>query len=81
MRKIFPVEFVYQVFSLLIAFIIVHAAYVADPQVRDFLQRENPAAARAMAQRFAAALRKGLWHPRRNDIGRELDALLVEVSP
>ncbi|HEY7245605.1 MAG TPA: cobaltochelatase subunit CobN [Xanthobacteraceae bacterium] len=58
---------------------LVYAAYFADPQVRDFLQRENPAAARAMAERFAAALRKGLWHPRRNDVGSELDAFLVQV--
>ncbi len=60
---------------------LVHAAYFADPQVREFLQRENPAAARAMVERFAAALRKGLWHPRRNDISTELDALLVEMPP
>jgi len=60
---------------------LVHAAYFADPQVRAFLQRENPAAARAMVERFAAALRKGLWHPRRNDISTELDAVLVEMPP
>jgi len=60
---------------------LVHAAYFADPRVRDFLQRENPAAARAMAERFAAALRNGLWHPRRNDISTDLEALLVEAPP
>jgi cobaltochelatase CobN len=49
--------------------------------VRDFLQRENPAAARAMAERFAAALRNGLWHPRRNDISTGLEALLIEAPP
>ena len=58
-----------------------YAVYFADPRVRDFLQRENPAAARAMAERFAAALRNGLWHPRRNDISTDLEALLVEASP
>jgi cobaltochelatase CobN len=58
---------------------LVHAAYFADPRVRDFLQRENPAAARAMAERFAAALRNGLWHPRRNNISTDLEALLVEA--
>jgi cobaltochelatase CobN len=47
---------------------LVHDAYLLDPSVRDFLLRENPAAAVAMAERFLAAQRRGLWHPRRNDI-------------
>ena len=47
---------------------LVHDAYVADPAVRDFMQRENPAAARAIAERLDAARRNGWWHPRRNDI-------------
>jgi cobaltochelatase CobN len=50
----------------------VHEAYLADPQVRDFLLRENPAAAHAIAERLEAARRRGLWHPRRNDIGADL---------
>ncbi len=37
-------------------------------RVRDFLMRENPAAARAIAARLDEARRQGLWHPRRNDI-------------
>ena len=43
MRKIFPIEFVYQVFSLLIAFIIVHAIYVAviRPNADAFIAAEN----------------------------------------
>ena len=45
------------------------------PQVRDFLMRENPAAARAIAERLDAARRRGLWHPRRNDIDASLAAL------
>jgi cobaltochelatase CobN len=49
-------------------FDLVHDAYLADPNVRDFLRRENPAAERAIAERLKTALRKGLWHPRRNDI-------------
>jgi cobaltochelatase CobN len=47
---------------------LVHDAYVADAAVRDFIQRENPAAARAIAERLDAARRNGWWHPRRNDI-------------
>jgi cobaltochelatase CobN len=53
----------------------VHAAYVQDATMRDFLRRENPAAARAIALRFEAALRRGLWHPRGNDTAAELAAL------
>jgi len=59
----------------------VHGAYLADGQVRDFLLRENPDAARAIAERLEAARAKGLWHPRRNDLGtdfsvRETEAIL-----
>jgi len=42
MKKAFPAEFVYQVFSLLIAFIIVHALYVTliRPQADAFMRQE-----------------------------------------
>ena len=42
MRRGFPVELVYQVFSLLIAFILVHALYVSliRPQAKVFLEQE-----------------------------------------
>ncbi len=60
-------------------FDLVHTAYVAEPAVRDFLLRENAAAARTVADRLAAALRHGLWHPCRNDIGMELEALVAEA--
>jgi cobaltochelatase CobN len=53
----------------------VYAAYVGDPEVRSFLMRENPAAAGAVAERFAAARRRGLWHPRRNAVDGELAEL------
>jgi len=45
MKKNFPTEFVYQVFSLLIAIIIVHAVYVAviRPDARVFLEQETQA--------------------------------------
>jgi cobaltochelatase CobN len=60
-------------------FDLVHAAYLADPHVRAFLLRENPAAARAIAERLALARRLGLWHPRRNDVDAELAALQMEA--
>jgi cobaltochelatase CobN len=61
-------------------FDVVHDAYVADPRVRDFLLRENPAAARAIAERLEQARRRGLWHPRRNDVDGDLAALRAEAT-
>jgi cobaltochelatase CobN len=55
-------------------------AYVADPAVRDFLLRENPDAAAAIAQRFDAARARGLWHPRRNDVDAGFAALKAEAA-
>ncbi|BCH35436.1 cobaltochelatase subunit CobN [Mesorhizobium sp. L-8-10] len=57
----------------------VHDAYLGDEKVRTFLLRENPAAARAIAERFAAARRRGLWHPLRNSIDDDLAALIEEA--
>ena len=51
----------------------------ATPRVRAFLLRENPAAARAIAERLAAARRRGLWHPRRNAVDDDLAALVAEA--
>jgi cobaltochelatase CobN len=60
-------------------FDLVHGAYLADANVRAFLLRENPAAAGAIAERLASAHRRGLWHPRRNDVDADLEALLAET--
>jgi cobaltochelatase CobN len=60
---------------------LVHEAYVAEPRVRDFLIRENPAAARAIADRLDGARRSGFWHPRRNDVDADLAALRAEAVP
>ncbi len=60
---------------------LVHDAYVADPAVHAFLLAENPAAARAIAERLDYARRRGLWHPRRNDIDADLAALREEAHP
>ena len=61
-------------------FDLVHDAYLADPLVREFVLRENPAAARAIAERLDTARRQGLWHPRRNDIGTDLLIVPAEVT-
>jgi cobaltochelatase CobN len=60
-------------------FDLVHEAYLADARVRAFLLRENPAAAGAIADRLESAHRRGLWHPRRNDIDTDLRALRAEA--
>jgi cobaltochelatase CobN len=62
-------------------FDLLYDAYVADDTVRDFLVRENPAAAAAIAARFEAARRRGLWHPRRNDVDVSLAALTKGKAP
>jgi cobaltochelatase CobN len=59
---------------------LVYDAYVADPEVRAFLRRENPAAAHAIAARLDGARRRSWWHPRRNDIDAGLAALGMEVA-
>ena len=56
-------------------FDLLHGAYVEDPAVREFLLRENPAAAASIAHRLDAALQRGFWHPRRNDVGASLAVL------
>ncbi|PBC12172.1 cobaltochelatase subunit CobN [Mesorhizobium sp. WSM3859] len=58
----------------------VHDAYLGDPDVRAFLLRENPAAAKVIAERFLAARRRGLWHPLRNSIDDDLAALIAEAQ-
>lgn len=58
----------------------VHDAYLGDPAVRAFLLDQNPAAARAIAERLAAARRRGLWHPLRNSVDEDLAALIAEAQ-
>lgn len=57
----------------------VHDAYLGDPHVRDFILAENPAAARAIAERFAAARSRGLWHPWRNSVDNDLADLIAQA--
>ncbi|MGC1776510.1 MAG: cobaltochelatase subunit CobN, partial [Xanthobacteraceae bacterium] len=60
-------------------FDLLHDAYVADRAVRDFLLRENPQAAAAIAERLEDARRCGVWHPHRNDIDAGFAALKAEA--
>jgi cobaltochelatase CobN len=59
---------------------VVHDAYLGDPAVRAFLLRENPAAAKVIAERFLSARRRGLWHPLRNSIDDDLATLIAEAQ-
>jgi cobaltochelatase CobN len=53
-------------------FELVFAATLGTPAVEAFLQQNNPAALAAMRARFAEALRRDLWRPRRNSVAAEL---------
>jgi cobaltochelatase CobN len=57
----------------------VHDAYLGDPEVKAFLLRENPAAARTIAERFLSARQRGLWHTRRNSLDNDLAELIAEA--
>ena len=58
----------------------VHDAYLGDENVRAFMLRENPAAAKFIAERFASARRRGLWTPLRNSVDNDLAALIAEAQ-
>jgi cobaltochelatase CobN len=62
-------------------FDLLYEAYVADAAVHEFLLRENPLAAAAIAEKFDAARRRGFWHPRRNDVDAGLGALRAKAMP
>jgi cobaltochelatase CobN len=51
-----------------------YEAYLADQAVRDFMARHNPAALAETSRRFAEAIDRGLWRPRRNSAREELSA-------
>ena len=53
----------------------VHAAFIEDEAVRDFMAQANPAALRETAARLAEALERGLWKPRSNSAGLTLASL------
>ena len=53
----------------------VHAAYIGDDEVREFIRRHNPNALREIADRLEEAQRRGLWRPRSNSAKFELERL------
>ena len=50
----------------------VHAAFMEDESVLEFLEQKNPDALREMAERFLEAEQRGLWRPRSNSALRTL---------
>jgi len=56
-------------------FDLVFDAFCGDETVRAFLERENPRAARSIAEKFSEAARRGLWASRRNSTA----AILAEM--
>jgi cobaltochelatase CobN len=47
----------------------VHEAYLGDDTVRGFLAAHNPQALADIEARLDEAVRRGLWHPKRNALG------------
>ncbi len=53
-------------------------AYLADDEVRAFIEKHNPDALNEIARRFQEAIERGLWRPRANDVH---DKLAVAARP
>lgn len=56
-------------------FDLLYDAYLADPDTRHFIQINNPAAAREIAERFSEAIERGLWRPQANSAADLLDRM------
>lgn len=56
-------------------FDLIYDAYLVDPEISDFLARDNPAARRDIARRLAEAITRGLWRPARNSAHDHLHSL------
>ncbi len=59
----------------------VHAAFMEDESVLEFLERKNPDALREMAERFLEAAERGLWRPRSNSALHTLRATAARCAP
>ena len=56
-------------------FDLVFDAYLGDDDVRGFLEDNNPAALREMAERLLEAQERGLWRPRSNSASNDLEGM------
>jgi cobaltochelatase CobN len=59
----------------------VFEAYLNDPEILDFLRRNNPAALKEMAERMQEALERGLWTTRSNSAAASLRGLIESRQP
>ena len=59
-------------------FTALYEAYIETDRVREFLQTANRDAYADMLARFAEAIDRGLWTPRRNSVQSDLATLLNE---
>ncbi len=57
-------------------FDVVEEAFLADPDVLEFLRLHNSSALREMALRFLEALDRGYWYPRSNAVRGRLEGIL-----
>jgi cobaltochelatase CobN len=57
-------------------FDLAYEAFVADPEVADFMRQANPDAQREMADRLMEAIDRGIWRPRSNSAGDTLRRLM-----
>lgn len=58
-------------------FDLVHTAFLEDDDTRDFIEDNNPAALREMAERLQEAIDRGLWVPKSNSARARIEALLL----
>lgn len=58
-------------------FAALYDAYLEDATVRSFIEEHNPDALREIAQRFAEAIDRKMWTPRRNSIMFDLERLMA----
>ena len=57
-------------------FDLVHHAFLEDDDTRDFIEENNPAALREMAERLQEAIDRGLWVPKSNSARALIQELL-----
>jgi cobaltochelatase CobN len=56
-------------------FDLAYDAFIADDPTRSFIEANNPAALKDIAERFREAAQRGLWTPRLNSVYQLLEEL------
>lgn len=62
-------------------FDLVHAAFLEDEEVRDFIAEHNPAALQEIAERLTDAMDRGMWVPRSNSARALIEGLVAGNQP